>query len=266
MADILQTLAAGAARRVAAAKERVPLAKMIARAEALPADTGFPFEAALAGPELAFICEVKKASPSKGLIAPVFPTLEIAGDYAAAGAAAISCLTEPDYFLGSDDYLEEIAGAVAVPVLRKDFTVDVYQIYEAKCLGASAVLLIAALLDEAVLSAGIRIADSLGLSALVEAHDATEIETALAAGARLIGVNNRDLATFSVDFDNALRLREKIPADRLCVAESGVKTAADAARLKAAGFDAVLIGETLMRAADRPAALRALKGGCHDHH
>ncbi len=266
MADILQTLAAGAARRVAAAKERVPLAKMIARAEALPADTGFPFEAALAGPELAFICEVKKASPSKGLIAPVFPTLEIAGDYAAAGAAAISCLTEPDYFLGSDDYLEEIASAVAVPVLRKDFTVDVYQIYEAKCLGASAVLLIAALLDEAALSAGIRIADRPRLSALVEAHDATEIETALAAGARLIGVNNRNLKTFEVDFDNALRLRAMIPKDKLYVSESGVKRAADVARLSAVGVDAVLVGETLMRAADRQAALCALKGGCHDHH
>lgn len=266
MADILETLAAGAARRVAAAKERVPLREMIVRVEALSADTGFPFEAALAGPELAFICEVKKASPSKGLIASDFPYLEIARDYAAAGAAAVSCLTEPDYFLGCDDYLEQIANAVAVPVLRKDFTVDVYQIYEAKCLGASAVLLIAALLDEAALSAGIRIADSLGLSALVEAHDATEIETALAAGARLIGVNNRNLKTFEVDFDNALRLRAMIPKDKLYVSESGVKRAADVARLSAVGVDAVLVGETLMRAADRQAALCALKGGCHDHH
>jgi indole-3-glycerol phosphate synthase len=266
MADILETLAAGAARRVATAKERVPLAEMIARAEALPADTGFPFEAALAGPELAFICEVKKASPSKGLIAPDFPVLEIARDYAAAGAAAISCLTEPDYFLGSDDDLEAIAGAVTVPVLRKDFTVDAYQIYEAKCLGASAVLLIAALLDEKKLAAGIKIADGLGLSALVEAHDAAQIAAALAAGARIIGVNNRNLKTFEVDFDNALRLREKIPADKLYVSESGVKCAADVAKLSAIGVDAALVGETLMRADDRRAALRALKAGSHDYH
>lgn len=266
MADILQTLAAGAARRVAAAKERIPMKAMIARAEALPADTGFPFEAALAGPALAFIGEVKKASPSKGLIAPDFPILEIARDYAAAGAAAISCLTEPDYFLGSDEDLAAIAGAVAVPVLRKDFTVNAYQIYEAKCLGAAAVLLIVALLDEEALKTGIQIAGSLGLSALVEAHDAAEIETALAVGARIIGVNNRDLKTFEVDVDNALRLREKIPADKLYVSESGVKTAADVAKLSAVGVDAVLIGETLMRAADRQAALRTLKAGSHDHH
>lgn len=266
MADILETLAAGAARRVAAAKERVPLREMIVRAEALPAGTGFPFEAALAGPELAFICEVKKASPSKGLIASDFPYLEIARDYAAAGAAAVSCLTEPDYFLGSDAILKAITGTVATPVLRKDFTVDVYQIYEAKCLGASAVLLIAALLDEKKLSRGIEIADGLGLSALVEAHDAAQIETALTAGARVIGVNNRNLRTFEVDFDNALRLREKIPTDKLYVSESGVKRAADVAKLNAIGVDAALVGETLMRADDRQAALRALKAGSHDEH
>ncbi len=220
-----------------------------------------PFETALQKPELSFICEVKRASPSKGLIAPNFPYLEIARQYEAAGADAISVLTEPKYFLGSGEYLREIAASAALPCLCKDFVVDIYQIYEAKMLGAAAVLLICAITPEPILAEYIRTARSLGISALVEAHDEREIDAALNAGARMIGVNNRDLRTFSVDTANAARLRERVPEWILFVSESGVKSAEDIRAAREIRADAVLVGESMMRAADKRAFLEELKRG-----
>ena len=220
----------------------------------------FAFERALSGDELAFICECKKASPSKGLIAPEFPWLEIARDYAAAGAEAISVLTEPKWFLGRDEYLRDIAEAVPIPCLRKDFTVDEYMLHEAKLLGASAALLICAILDEAKLKDYIQICDALGLSALVEAHDEAEVEVALKSGARIVGVNNRNLRDFTVDTGNSRRLRAMIPRDVLFVSESGVRDASDVRAARDMGADAVLVGEALMRAADRRAKLAELRG------
>lgn len=257
---ILDQLAAHARERVARAKERAPLGAVRRAAEALERGN-FPFERALSGPGISFICECKKASPSKGLIAPDFPYLEIARDYAAAGADALSVLTEPKWFLGSDRYLAEIARAVPLPCLRKDFTVDPYMIYEAKVLGASAVLLICSLLEEGELREMLALADALGLSALVEAHDEAEVETALRAGSRVVGVNNRNLRDFSVDTDLSRRLRCLIPREVLFVSESGVRSAGDVALLREIGADAVLIGEALMRAPDRRAMLAGLRGG-----
>jgi indole-3-glycerol phosphate synthase len=232
------------------------------RREALALPKGdFAFEKALSKPGLAFICECKKASPSKGLIAPEFPYLEIARDYVAAGADAISVLTEPKWFLGSDDYLREIAANVSIPCLRKDFTVDEYMLYQAKLLGASAALLICAILDGAELMDYIQICDGLGLSALVEAHDEAEVEMALKAGAKIIGVNNRNLKDFTVDTGNSRRLRAMIPRNILFVSESGVKDAADVQAARAMGADAVLVGEALMRATDKRAKLAELRGG-----
>lgn len=200
---------------------------------------------------MSFICEVKKASPSKGIIAEDFPYMQIAGEYEKAGAAAISCLTEPYYFKGSDDYLKEIAAHVQIPVLRKDFTVDEYMIYEAKVFGASAVLLICAILTDEELARFHKIADSLGLSALVEAHTEEEVRRAIASGARIIGVNNRDLKTFKVDINTSTRLRKLVPDDIVYVSESGIRNAEDIAALYKNNTDAVLIGETLMRAPDK---------------
>ena len=257
--NILDQLADHARERVEAAKQRIPLE--VVRQQALTLPKGdFRFEQALKKPGLSFICECKKASPSKGLIAPDFPYLQIAKDYEAAGADAISVLTEPKWFLGSDTYLQEIASAVRTPCLRKDFTVDEYMIYEAKLLGASAVLLICAILSDAQLNEYLALCDTLGLSALVEAHDAQEVDRALAAGARILGVNNRNLKDFTVDTENSRRLRARIPAGVLFVSESGVKTPEDVAALRDSGADAVLIGETLMRAPDKTAKLRELKG------
>ena len=256
--NILTALADYAKERTAAAKKILPLADVRRAAEILPRGD-FPFEKALAAPELSFICECKKASPSKGLIAADFPYLSIACEYERAGAAAISVLTEPKYFLGRDEYLREIAAAVTVPCLRKDFTVDEYMIYAAKTLGATAVLLIVAILTDEELKAYLSLADALGLSALTEAHDEGEIERALKAGAKIIGVNNRNLKNFTVDTNNSLALRRYVPQNILFVAESGITTAKDAARAKAAGADAVLVGETLMRAADKKAKLAELK-------
>ncbi len=221
----------------------------------------FAFENALKKPDISFICECKKASPSKGLIAPDFPYLQIAKEYEMAGADCISVLTEPKWFLGSDGYLSEISESVSIPCLRKDFLVDEYMIYEARLLGASAVLLICAILSEAQIEEYIHICDNLGISALVEAHDEKEVYTALKAGARIIGVNNRNLKDFSVDTDNSRRLRELIPPEILFVSESGVKNAEDVAKLRKIGADAVLIGETLMRADDKKAKLAELRGG-----
>lgn len=256
---ILDQLAEHASARVAQAKTKLPLEAIKAQALSLPKGD-FAFEKALKKGELAFICECKKASPSKGLIAPEFPYLEIAKEYEAAGADCISVLTEPKWFLGSDEYLKEIAENVKIPCLRKDFTVDEYMIYEAKLLGASAVLLICSILSEDQIREYISICDALGLSALVETHDEDEVKTALRAGARIVGVNNRNLKDFSVDTDNSRRLRELIPSDILFVSESGVKDAEDVRRIREMGADAVLIGETLMRADDKKKKLAELKG------
>ena len=257
---ILEEIAARTVQRVAEEKAAVPLSEMKKRAEALDANTGFPFRKALSGDEISFICEVKRASPSKGLIAPDFPYLDIASDYERAGASAISCLTEPFWFKGRDEYLAEISNAVTIPVLRKDFTVDEYMIYQAKTLGASAVLLICSILSKEQLSEYLGIAHSLGLSALVEAHDEDEVRTALSVGAGIIGVNNRDLRTFTVDINNSARLRKLVPPENLFVSESGIKTAADIEALRSNGTNAVLIGETLMRSPDKKAALDELRG------
>ena len=257
---ILDQLADHTRQRVAAAKAAAPMAELRRAALALPRGD-FAFERALSGDDLAFICECKKASPSKGLIAPDFPYLDIARDYEAAGAEAISVLTEPKWFLGSDEYLREIAEAVSIPCLRKDFTVDEYMLHEAKLLGASAALLICAILDEGQVRDYIDVCDALGLSALVEAHDEAEVEMALKAGARIIGVNNRNLKDFTVDTGNSRRLRAMIPRDVRFVSESGVKDADDVAAARAMGADAVLVGETLMRAADKRAKLAELRGG-----
>lgn len=256
---ILDRLADHARERVAEAKRRQSLAEI--RQEALGMPKGkFAFENALNKRDIAFICECKKASPSKGLIAPEFPYLQIAREYEAAGADAISVLTEPKWFLGSDAYLKEIAEAVSIPCLRKDFTVDEYMIYEAKLMGASAVLLICSILPEEKVREYIRICDELGMSALVEAHDRDEVESALRAGARMVGVNNRNLKDFSVDTGNSGRLRQMIPPDVLFVSESGVSSAEDVSRLRGIRADAALIGETLMRAVDKKAKLLELKG------
>lgn len=257
---ILEEIAARTVQRVAEEKAAVPLSEMKKRAEALDANTGFPFRKALSGDEISFICEVKRASPSKGLIAPDFPYLDIARDYERAGASAISCLTEPFWFKGRDEYLAEISNAVTIPVLRKDFTVDEYMIYQAKTLGASAVLLICSILSKEQLSEYLGIAHSLGLSALVEAHDEDEVRTALSVGAGIIGVNNRDLRSFTVDINNSARLRKLVPPEILFVSESGIKTVADIEALRSNGTNAVLIGETLMRSPDKKAALDELRG------
>ena len=257
--SILDTLAEHARERVRLSKQVLPLDVLRERAESLPKD-GFTFEEALRREGLSFICECKKASPSKGLIAADFPYLQIAREYEEAGADAISVLTEPDYFLGRDEYLAEIAAAVNIPCLRKDFTVDEYMIYEAKTLGASAVLLIVSLLDDETLRRYLSICDTLKMSALVEAHDEGEVHSALNAGARIIGVNNRNLKDFTVDTGNASRLRRLIPRDVLFVSESGVKDAEDIRKVCDAGADAVLIGETLMRAPDKRAKLAELRG------
>ena len=252
---ILDELAAHAKLRVETAKKQKPLRAIKAEAMRLPKGT-FRFEKALKQPRAALICEVKKASPSKGVIAEDFPYLDIARDYEAGGADCLSCLTEPKWFLGSDKIFTDIRKAVSLPMLRKDFTVDEYQLYEAKVLGADAVLLICALLDTATIANYLAICDELGISALTETHDAAEIQSAVSAGARMIGVNNRNLKDFSVDFQNASGLRRLIPDTALFVAESGVKSPADVAALRQIGADAVLVGEALMRAKNRRDTLK----------
>lgn len=284
-ADILEKIAADKRIQVAEEKKQISLEKMKEMAfnttSSLP---DFIFEDTLKKEGISFICEVKKASPSKGVIAEDFPYVSIAKEYEAAGASCLSVLTEPKYFLGSDKYLQEIRQAVNIPILRKDFTVDVYQIYQAKVIGANAVLLICALLDADFIKECIGICNKLGLTALVEAHDEHEVNMAVEAGARVIGVNNRNLKDFTVDIMNSVRLRQMIPdttyaIDRatgepvidkttgepvttkmVYVSESGIKTPEDIARLKANKTDAVLIGETFMRSPDKKAVLKELKG------
>lgn len=260
MATILDTIAEYAKVRVEEAKKVVPLEEMKKRALAMNCDTDFPFEEALGKDGISFICECKKASPSKGLIAEDFPYVEIAKAYEEAGASCISVLTEPKWFLGKNEYLKEITEAVSIPCIRKDFTVDEYMIYEAKTLGASAVLLICAITEKEKLREYLEICDTLGLSAIVEAHDAKELEDAVDAGARIIGVNNRNLKDFTVDIVNSNKLRELVPKGILFVAESGIKTREDVAALEKANVDAVLIGETLMKAENKKAKLAELKG------
>lgn len=256
---ILDKLAAHARERVAAAKEITSFDTMRALAAGGGRAEGAAFENALRKPGLSFICEVKRASPSKGLIAPDFPYVEIAREYEMAGADAVSCLTEPKWFLGSDGIFREIRASIKTPMLRKDFTVDEYQLYEAKVMGANAVLLICALLDTASIEKYLRVCAGLGLAALVEAHDEAEVRSAVSAGATIIGVNNRNLKDFSVDFSNAARLRDMIPPDRLFVSESGVKSPEDAAKLRGIGADAVLMGEVLMRAPDKSILLARMR-------
>ena len=256
---ILEQLARHAQERTEQAKSKTSLEEIKRQALNLPKGD-FAFENALKGKDIAFICECKKASPSKGLIAPYFPYLEIAKEYQEGGADCLSVLTEPKWFLGSSQYLKDIAANVSLPCLRKDFTVVPYMIYEAKLLGAAAVLLIVSILTQEELKHYINICDELGLSALVEAHDQFELEQALKAGARIVGVNNRNLKDFSVDTDNSRRLRELVPKEVLFVSESGVSGAEDVKRLRDIGADAVLIGESLMRAPDKKAKLVELRG------
>lgn len=260
MPNILETIADYARERVANAKQKVSLEEMKSKARSMNIDDSFPFEKSLKNGDISFICECKKASPSKGIIAEDFPYLDIAKDYEKAGAAAISVLTEPKWFMGSDGFLKDISSNVSIPCLRKDFTVDEYMIYEAKTLGASAILLICSLLSEEKIKEYINIADSLGLSALVEAHDEDEIAMAIRAGARIIGVNNRNLKDFTVDVHNSERLRKLVPKEVLFVAESGIKTSEDIDVLRKANVNAVLIGETLMRAENKKKMLDELRG------
>lgn len=255
---ILDELAAYAAYRVAQSSEDVPLETIRRMAEEMPGGD-FRFERALKKQGMSFICEVKKASPSKGIIAEDFPYVKIAKEYERAGADCVSVLTEPKWFLGSDEIFKEIRRAISLPMIRKDFTVDAYQIYEAKVMGADAVLLICALLSTPAIREYLAICDELGMTALVEAHDEAEIASAVEAGARVIGVNNRNLKNFTVDFSNSARLRASIPHTAVFVAESGVKGPEDIAALKSVGADAVLVGEALMRAEDKTGALDAFR-------
>ena len=256
--NILDTLAALARERVRADEEKTPGAALREQAAALGPSGGEAFFVALKKPGISFICEIKKASPSKGLISPEFPYLRIARAYEDAGADCISCLTEPEYFLGSDQIFREVRQQVSLPMLRKDFTVCAYQLEQARVMGANAALLIVSLMDGKTLEAYLEHCAELGIAALVETHDEEEIRTAVSAGAKIIGVNNRNLKDFSVDFDNAARLRDRIPTDCVYVAESGVRTPEDVQRLRQIGADAALIGETLMRAEDPAVKLREL--------
>jgi len=257
---ILDQIALYTKERVNALKQAKSFNQIKNQAMAIKSEKPFAFEKALVNDEMAFICEVKKASPSKGIIAETFPYVEIAQDYEQAGASAISVLTEPKFFLGRDSYLSEIKSRVNLPILRKDFIVDSYQIYEAKIIGADAVLLICTLLDVNKLREYIEIAESLGLSAIVETHTEEEIDSALKAGARLIGINNRNLNTFEVDLNTTTSLRHLVPEQVLLVSESGIQTTEDIERLRQSKVDAVLIGEAFMRNADKAAVMKNLRG------
>jgi indole-3-glycerol phosphate synthase len=224
----------------------------------------YRFEKNLKGKGIHIIAEVKKASPSKGLIDPNFDYMKVARDYEMAGVDCVSCLTEPDYFKGSDEIFMEIRRALKTPMIRKDFTVDEYMIYQAKLMGADCILLICAILDDEALISYYKLADSLGLSVLVETHDEEEMERALKIGARMIGVNNRNLKDFTVDIGNSIRLRKMVPENVIFVAESGIKTREDIKELEDCGTNGVLIGETFMRAADKAKELKLLKGEAYE--
>lgn len=260
--NILEEIGEKTKERIREEKKQCSLEEMRNRAEHTTENKEKPsFLQALKVQGMSYICEVKKASPSKGLIAPEFPWLDIAKEYEAAGASAVSCLTEPFYFMGQNGYLEKIAEEINIPVLRKDFTVDEYMIYQAKALGASAVLLICSLLDDVKLRNFYQLTKELHMDALVEAHDEKEVLRALDCGAKIIGVNNRDLKTFQVDTGNSIRLRKIAPVDAVFVSESGIRTSEDIHRLRENDIQAVLIGETLMRSPDKRKALEHLNGG-----
>ena len=256
--NILDTIAEYSMLRVKTDKRAIPQERLREKAE-LMKGRDHRFLEALRKPGLSFICEIKKASPSKGIISESFPYLDIAKEYENAGADCVSCLTEPKWFKGSDNIFRQVRARIDTPMIRKDFTVDEYQIYQAKCMEADAVLLICSILDDARLKDYLSLCKELGLDALVEAHNEKEIESAVKADAWIIGVNNRNLKDFSVDFSNALKLRSMIPKDTVYVAESGVKNADDAKRIKETGADAVLIGEAFMRAYDKAALLREMR-------
>ena len=258
--NILHQIAERTKERIEAQKKVIPKETLMEKAFSQDINNSFPFEQALKQKDIAFICEIKKASPSKSVIAQDFPYLSIAEEYEEAGAAAISVLTEPYYFMGNDSYLQEISNKVKTPLLRKDFTVDSYMIYEAKVLGAAAVLLICAISNEKTLAKYIKITESLGLSALVETHDENEVKMALSAGARIIGVNNRDLKTFEIDMSMSERLRKIVPKDVLFVSESGINSPDDIAKLREIKADAVLIGESIMKSQDKKAEIKRLQG------
>ena len=257
---ILDEIVAKTKIRITERKKEKSLDTVIEEALQKEVDNIFPFEKALKNEDIAFICEVKKASPSKGIISENFPYLDIAKEYEEAGADAISVLTEPFYFEGKDIFLEEIAKKVKIPVLRKDFVIDEYMIYEAKALGASAVLLICSILEEDILLKYIKLANSLGISALVEAHDESEIKRAISCGARIIGVNNRNLKNFTVDINNSANLRKFVPEEIIFISESGIKTLEDIKRLREFNVNGVLIVETLMRCENKKKALDKLRG------
>lgn len=256
---ILDDIVEKVKERVEIRKETVSFLEMKKEAERLPKST-YSFEKKLKEEGIHFICEVKKASPSKGIIDEEFPYIQIAREYEQAGASCISVLTEEDFFLGSNEYLKEIKKTVTVPILRKDFIIDPYQIYESKVLHADCILLICSVLTKAQLKEYIEISDTLGLSVLVEAHDEEEIDKALSTGSRMIGVNNRNLKTFQVDINNSLKLRKLVPSDILFIAESGIQTREDVALLEEHGVNGVLVGETLMRAINKSQMLKELKG------
>lgn len=257
--NILDKLADLSRERAKREQETVSAEELREQAKALGKGNGEAFLSALKKPGISFICEIKKASPSKGLISPDFPYLKIAAAYEQAGADCISCLTEPEYFLGSDDIFREVREKVSLPMLRKDFTACEYQLDQARVMGANAALLIVSLMDERTLTAYLEHCEELGIAALVETHDEEEIRKAVSAGAKIIGVNNRNLKDFSVDFGNAARLRDRIPPECIYVAESGVRTPEDVQRLRQIGADAALIGETLMRAEDPAETLKSLR-------
>ncbi len=259
MENILEVIVKATRTRITETQRICPLAELKQKAEAMNTNTGFPFYKALQSKDMAFICEVKKASPSKGVISEEFDFLDIAKQYEKAGANAISCLTEPYYFLGRDEHLKQIAQNVSIPVLRKDFTVSEYMIYEAKVLGASAVLLICSIL-EGQLEEYLELAHSLGLSALVEARTAEEVKKAVEVGAKIIGINNRDLESFHIDMSQSQQLRSLVPDSCIFVSESGIQTPQDVTKLKEIGTNAVLVGEALMRAENKAQTLKLLRG------
>lgn len=258
---MLEKIVAKTEERLIESKNNKSLNQLKEEVSKLDINNEFPFKKALKGPDIAIIAEVKRASPSKGMIAEDFDYIEIAKDYEQAGASAISVLTEPYFFKGSNEFLKEISENVSIPLLRKDFVIDEYMIYEAKLLGASAVLLIVSILDELQLKQYLDLAHDLGLSAIVETHDAYEIKAAMDAGAGIIGVNNRNLADFTVDINNSINLRKLVSDDIVFISESGIKTKEDVGRLKENNVDAVLIGETLMKSDDKKAMILELKNG-----
>ena len=257
---ILDDIVAKQKERIEKEKKEKNIESLKQEALNLPLSEKFFFEDSLRSKDFAFICEIKKASPSKGIIVEDFPYIDIAQEYEQAGAAAISVLTEPNFFKGNDKYLKDVSDTVNIPVLRKDFIIDEYQIYQAKLIGADAILLICAILDETTLNKFLNLARSLKLSCLVETHNEDEIKKALNSGAEIIGINNRDLKTFKVDINTSLKLRKFIPENKILISESGIKTAQDIKMLKDNGFNGALIGESMMLSKDKKAFLAQLRG------